>query len=279
MKIFHAIVSADTVNVFYDKTRVKLNILISYAYQDKNISLLTKKYRDKIGLLYLDSGAFSVITGKKRISIREYATFLSKYGDLFDACFNLDDRFDDIEHNLNNQYYLEEVLSHRSWKPVPVVHDAVNPMSEFRIYAENGYKSIALGSMGAEKKIPKKQIEEIVKTYPDIKVHLFGQTNIKLLEKIRPYSADSAGWAHQAGKGGSIYYWRPTENKRYTYSVGGIVGDNKKHIKKSPFWGEIEKFLKSFGYTEKDLQDPTSRQIINLHSMVQFEHYVNSLQK
>jgi len=278
MNIFHAVVTSDTVNVFFDKTGIKLNILISYAYQEKNISYLTKKYRDKIGLLYLDSGAYSVITGKKKISVREYATFLSKYGDLFDACFNLDDRFDDIEHNLSNQEYLENALSNKSWKPVPVIHDAENPLNEFRMYAGD-YNFIALGSMGANKKIPRKQIEEIVKTYPNVKVHLFGQTNIKLLQQIKPYSADSAGWAHQAGKGGSIYYWRPSENKRYTYPYGGLVGDNKKHIKNSPFWDEIAEFLKSFGYKEKDLQDYRARQIINLYSMVKFEEYVNSLDK
>jgi len=230
MKIFHAITDAEIVPVFYDKTGIKPNILISYAYQAGNISKLVKTYRSMIGSLYLDSGAFSVFTGASKMDVREYAAFLNRYGDNFDACFTMDDRFDDAEHNLNNQMFLEKELSRRRWKPIPVIHDFREPVGEFRMYVRLGHKYIALGSLGVRKKISKQVIEEIQKEFPRVKIHMFGQLNMKLLKKYRPYSADSAGWAHQAGIGGGVYYWRSADNKRYTYSYGGAESTQAKHI-------------------------------------------------
>jgi len=278
MKIFHAITDAEIVPVFYDKTGIKPNILISYAYQEGNISKLVKTYRSMIGSLYLDSGAFSVFTGASKVDVREYAAFLNRYGDYFDACFTMDDRFDDAEHNLDNQLFLEQELYRKSWKPIPVIHDYLQPVAEFRTYVGLGHKYIALGSLGARKKISRQVIEEIQKEYPTIKIHMFGQLNMKLLKQYRPYSADSAGWAHQAGRGGTVYYWRATDNKRYSYSYGGAESTQAKHIKNSPFWREIEDFLrKNFKYTYNDLHNYLPRQILNIYATIQFENYVNSL--
>lgn len=278
MKIFHAISNAEIVPVFYDKTGIKPNILISYAYQEGNISKLVKTYRSMIGSLYLDSGAFSVFTGASKMDVREYAAFLNRYGDNFDACFTMDDRFDDAEHNLDNQLFLEQELSRKSWKPIPVIHDYLQPVAEFRMYVGLEHKYIALGSLGARRKISRQVIEEIQKEFPTIKIHMFGQLNMKLLKQYRPYSADSAGWAHQAGIGGTVYYWRATDNKRYSYSYGGADSNKVTHIKNSPFWGEIEDFLhKTFQYTYNDLHNPRPRHILNIYATIQFEHYVNSL--
>jgi hypothetical protein len=278
MKIFHAITDAEIVPVFYDKTGIKPNILISYAYQEGNISKLVKTYRSMIGSLYLDSGAFSVFTGASKMDVREYAAFLNRYGDHFDACFTMDDRFDDAEHNLDNQLFLEQKLSRKSWKPIPVIHDYLQPVAEFRTYVGLEHKYIALGSLGARKKISRQVLEEIQEKFPKIKIHMFGQLNMKLLEKYRPFSADSAGWAHQAGIGGTVNYWRPADNKRYSYSYGGADSNNAKHIKNSPFWEEIKDFLhKTFKYTYNDLHSYLPRQILNIYATIQFEKYINSM--
>jgi hypothetical protein len=76
MKLFQAVAHVNAVPLFYRKTHRKLNVLVSYAYQEGNISKLTKTYRSAIEDLYLDSGAFSVFTGRKRISLKEYIIFL-----------------------------------------------------------------------------------------------------------------------------------------------------------------------------------------------------------
>lgn len=281
MKIIQAIVNADTVPMFFDKTGIKLDIMISYAYQRGNISKLVKTYRSMIKSLYLDSGAYSVFFGGTPIDVNEYGTFLKKFGHHFDYTFSLDDSLDDWEHNLDNLTLLESMLKEKSWRPIPVVHDPVDPFREFQIYEQMGHEYIALGSMGKKKKIPLRVLGQIRETYPEIKVHMFGNVNIEMLKKHRPYSADSAGWAHQGGYGG-IYYWIPSENKSATLSVGSVntPASKKISIKKSKYRDEIEVFLREmFGYTfDSIISDPKQRWVVNLYYYTQVEAYLNSLE-
>jgi hypothetical protein len=282
MNLFQAVASIKAVPLFYRKTGRKLHVLVSYAYQEGNLSKLTKTYKSAIHDLYLDSGAYTVFTGRKKISLKEYLIFLRKYGDLFTERFSLDDRFDNAYHNLLNQQDLEEALKDKAWKPIPVIHDFVDPYGEFEMYVDYGYAYIALGSMGARKKIPLKILEKIRTNYPDIKIHMFGSLNLDMLKTYRPYSADSAGWMHQAGKGGSISYWRASENEGYTYNMGGVDSEAsaKKHIKKSPFYPEIEQFwAECFGFTyDSILSDANERYILNFYFFTQVEDYLNSLE-
>ena len=282
MKLFQAIAHVNVVPLFHEKVGRKLNVLVSYAYQEGNLSKLTKTYRWAIDDLYLDSGAYSVFTGKKKISYKEYILILRKYGDLFTERFSLDDRFDDSYHNLLNQLDLEEALKDKPWKPIPVVHDFDDPYGEFEMYVDYGHTYVALGSMGARKKIPLEILGKIRKNYPNIKIHMFGTLNLEMLKKYRPYSADSAGWMHQAGTGGSISYWRASENEGYTYNMGGVESEasERNHIKISPFYKEIEQFWQErFGFTyDSILSDANERYILNLYFFVQVQDYLNSLE-
>lgn len=281
MEMVQAITTADTVPMFYDKTGIKLNIMISYAYQQGNISDLVKRYRSMIKLLYLDSGAYSAFTGKTIIDIDEYGIFLKKFGHYFDYVFSLDDSLDDWQHNNDNQMHLESILKDKPFKPIPVVHDPDDPFSEFFMYVNEGHTYIALGSMGARKKIPLDVLGKIRKEHPDIRVHMFGNMNMDMLKKYRPYSADSAGWAHQGGYG-AIYYWIPSENRGENFSVGSVdtVTSKKFSIKKSKYRDEVETFLREkFGYTLSSIvSSAQERWIVNLYYYTQVEAYLNSLE-
>lgn len=279
MRIYQAITDAEIVPKFYNRTKRKLNIMISYAYRERNMSKLVKDYRSKIGSLALDSGAFSVFTGKRKISLKGYGLFLRKFGDPFDLRFTLDDKFDDAEHNYNNQVELEAMLDDKDWKPIPVVHDFDDPFREFVLYVKEGYEYIALGSMGERQKIGDEVLEKIKTEYPDIKVHMFGTLNLEMLHKYRPESADSSGWAQKAGMG-SIYYWRPSENKSYSYDVGTIDSNaNKKNlVKDSPFYDEIKAFWKDVLHLtpEEVVSKPEAKYLCNLYFYTQLEEYLNS---
>jgi len=280
MDLYLAIVHPDTVRMFYEKTGIKANFLISYAYQEGNISKLVKTYRHMIKKLAIDSGAYSVITGKKKIPLREYIEFLLRYGDYFDICFSLDDRFDDAEHNLENQMQLENALRDKLWKPIPVIHDFEDPYKEFELYVGLGHDYVAIGSMGARKKVPQEVIAKIKENYPEIKTHLFGDLNLAKLKKFRPFSADSAGWAHQGGKGGSIMYWRRSENKAYIYNVGAIDStiNQKYHLKNSSFYDEIMHFIEPFGFTYPSLvSSANDRWVLNMYFFTQVEDYLTNL--
>lgn len=80
MKIFAAITDAKTVQMFYDKTGIKLNYLISYHYLKGQAYKLTAEYRHMIKSLYLDSGAFSVSTGISKITISNTCNILNSMG-------------------------------------------------------------------------------------------------------------------------------------------------------------------------------------------------------
>lgn len=277
MKIFNAIADANTVPLYYDKTGHKMNALISYMYLKGNGYKLAKKYRDMINLLYLDSGAFSVYMGKAKITVSEYRRFLRRYGNLFDEVFTLDDDFRSPDHNFNNQAFLEEGLPDGAKRPIPVIHDEDDPFSEFEVYAELGHDFIAIGS---NKKISDNVFRKIKDTYPDIKIHMFGNLNRKMLIDHKPYSADSAAWAHQAAKG-CIYYFDPNENKDHLIYLGDREKDDDKLTLFSEFElkDELESFLANqFDYEHNDLlTNYNARWVVNLYFFKQLEDYINSI--
>ena len=277
MYIFCAITDADMVPKFFDKTGISLNILIAYPYLKGQSFKLTDTYRRMINRLYLDSGAYSVFMGKSTIDVYGYFHYLNSYGRKYNGCFNLDDRFDDPDHNLLHQLYLERGLLNTDTLPIPVVHDNINPFEELEMYAGMGHSYIAIGSSGSAA-MKDQLLTQAKEKYPDIKIHLFGDLDRNILKKHRPFSADSASWAHQAGVG-AINYWRSSENKGYSYNTG--EKDSAKsipHIKRSPFWQEIRSFVyDTFQYEYSDLLKYETRWILNLYFNHQFETYLNSL--
>jgi hypothetical protein len=277
MKIFAAIANAGTVKMFYEKTGIKLNYLISYYYLDGQAHKITKEYRKMVDSLFLDSGAYSAEAGNIKISVSEYRTYLKLYGDLFNEYFNLDDSFDDTDHNQWNQSFIEKDLPDEAKNPIPVVHDNKNPFNEFRLYVNQGYKFIALGSTTS---ISDAVFDRINKDYPEIKVHIFGGLDWDELERHRPYSADSATWGHAAGNG-NIMYWDPDENERHTISVGSRDrNDNVPHFKTFEHREKLEEFLhNTFSWDYGNLLrkgGAENRMIVNLYFYNEMEKYLNS---
>jgi hypothetical protein len=276
MKIFQAIDNAEIIPLFYKKTQKKLHYLVSYHYLRGIAYKLIKQYRPMIDGLYLDSGAYSVSTGKSKITVSEFLWYIKRYGNLFDAVFTLDDAFDDPEHNLINQLYLEKGLPKFVKVPIPVVHDPENPFEELKMYADLGHDYIAIGS---NKKLKDEVFEKIKKKYPNLKIHMFGNLNIKMLKTHKPYSADSAGYAH-APKHGEIYYWKPDEEKQYKIYVGGREGRaNLHHFNQFKHKKELVDFLSNtFEYTQQDLLTNTEANwVVNMYFFNQLEDYINSL--
>jgi hypothetical protein len=275
MKLFMAIDFADIVPIYYDKTENKLNVLISYQYISGQAVKLTKLYRDKIDQLYLDSGAFSASTGKSIITISEYRRYLQRYGKYFDAVFNLDDDFTNPDHNYNNQVYLEKGLQGTGILPIPVVHDPEKPFEELKKYADQGHSYIAIGS---SEKLPDDTFMKIKDQYPDLKIHMFGNFNRRMLFTHKPYSADSAEYVHAAGYG-NILYWDPNENKEYKIWVGGVEKEDPSlvHFNQFEKQKELEEFLfKTFQFEYKHvLASAEARWIVNLYFFKQLEDAIN----
>jgi len=277
MKIFVAVVDAETVKAFYDKTHRKLNVLVSYFYLKGNAYKLTKTYRNMIKDLYLDSGAYSVFTKKSKISLSEYARYLKRYGHHYNATFNLDDKFDDPEHNKRNLNYLQTFIGERNRWPIPVVHDLADPFGEFEDYVNQGCDYIALGSTN---KNTEEVLDNVKSKYPNIKVHLFGNLDRELLYKYRPYSADSSTFGIAAGYG-TIYYWDPDEKNEYKIYMGGRdrVAEGEIEYKTFKHRKKFDEFLsRTFGYDKITLlHDSQAMHIVNIYFFSQLENHLNSL--
>ncbi len=280
MKLYCAVVDAETVKLFHDITKIKFNVLISYYYIKGSAHKLTNLYRHMIDSLIMDSCAYSVATGKSKISLSEYKLYLKRYGHLFDCVFNLDDKFDNPEHNQRNQDYLQQGVARERW-PVPVVHSEDDPEGEVQIYVDQGHDYIALGSLGKHRKFDADTVARIMEKFPDIRFHLFGNFDREILTKCRPYSADSATWGHKAGYG-SLYYWDPDEKKEYSiYMEHRDTKQQPGQILYSEFMlkDKLDKFLLStFGFDyARVLNNQTSMQIVNIYFFTQLESHINSL--
>jgi hypothetical protein len=276
MKILNAIETANIIPMLYEKTQTKVNVLMSYHLLRGNAYKLTKEYREMIGLLYCDSGAFSANKGKLKLTISEYRRYIQRYGHLFDAVFNLDDDFNNPGHNFNNQAYLEETLSEKSVRPIPVIHDRDDPFEEFEIYVKQGHDYIAVGS---NSRLPDDVYKKIKDNYPDVKIHMFGSLNRKMLMNHRPYSADATTWAVQAGNG-RIYYWDPIDQDDYLIYIGEreMKDESIRTFENFHHKAELEAFLsEKFGYDHNDLRTSTdARRIVNLHFFKQLEDFINA---
>jgi hypothetical protein len=280
MKIFAATSNVEIIRKFYEKTvGIKLNYLISYFYLNGQAYKATTEYRDMIDTLFLDSGAYSASTGRAKVSVSEYRTYLKLYGHLFDEYFNLDDDFDDPGHNQWNQEFIENGLPKGAKKPVPVIHDENNPFGEFAEYAELGYKFIALGS---STKLPDDFYTRAKESYPKVDIHVFGRLNWRELTEHRPYSADAKTWLDVAAIG-SILYWDPDTNERHTVNMGSRVKNSQAGTLFKTFEkrDKLEQFLdQTFQYSYRDLiskGDYEKRSIVNLYYFWQMQNYLNSL--
>ena len=285
MIIYQAIDSADVVKHFYEKTNghIKLNVLISYVYLAGNALKVTKTYREMIDNLCLDSGAYSVFTKKVNIFVTEYLAYIKRYGDLFTTVFTLDDDFGDPEHNLRNQNFLEDGLVEKSWKPVPCIHDASDPIGEIDTYVQQGHNYIALGSLGIRQKIDANVLDKTKEKYPNVRFHLFGRLDRETLFKYRPYSADASSWASEAGQA-AIYYWDDVDKKEYIIDLESRVKKGKKSSGKVFLYSEfphkeqLGAFLEStFNYRYEDLLNTSlPRQMVNLYFLHQLQERINN---
>jgi hypothetical protein len=284
MIIYQAVGDAELVKLFYEITKgIKLNILISYPALDGHAVKLIKSYREMIDNLCLDSGAFSVFTKKVNVSVTEYLAYIKRYGHFFTTVFTLDDRFDDPEHNLRNQNFLESGLVGKNWKPVPCIHDATDPIGEIQTYIDQGHDYIALGSLGIREKISPAVLDEVKEKFPNVRFHLFGSLNRETLFKYRHYSADASTWAAEAGKG-CIYYWDEIDQKEYEIDLESRIKKGKKSSGKIFLYSNFhhqeqlnEFLLKTFNFRYEDLLNRTIlRQLVNLYYLNQLQDIINN---
>jgi len=276
-KIISAITHADLIPLYYNITGKKIPVLISYYYAPGQLyKIIFEHKQEMIKELYLDCGGYSARNKNILITLSEYKKFFHMFGHHFDFCFNLDDDFNNPDHNFNNQVFLENGLPDGLKRPIPVIHDEDDPFKEIETYVAQDYDYLAIGS---NKKLSDDTWKKIKDKFPDLKLHMFGNLNRKMLSKYKPYSADSADYAHRAGYG-YIYYYDPNDDKEYSIYLGEMEDTKGDKIHFSNFHNkkELEGFLHDefkFGYDDL-LKSTYNKYIVNLHYFRQLEDMVNA---
>lgn len=149
--------------------------------------------------LMLDSGAFSVFTGKARVDIDELIAFIKKYKP--EAAIQLDVIGDDDKTWKNYLYMRKEVPD-----ILPVIHYKASEEQIKRVVETADY--ILLGGLvplSMDKKRMYAWLDYLYSNFKlhEKKIHLLGVTNRKVLERYPAYSCDSTAWLRPRAFGGS----------------------------------------------------------------------------
>jgi hypothetical protein len=169
--------------------------------------------------LFLDSGAYSAWSQGSAIDIDEYIKFIKKNKKSIDIYANLDS-INNPEETYTNQKYMEE----QGLTPVPVYHYGED-IKWLQKYLEKGYDYIALGGMVPISTVQLiKWLDKIYGEYltdsdgmPVCKVHGFGLTSLRLMQRYPWYSVDSTSWV-LTGRMGSVFVPKQDHKGGWDYS-------------------------------------------------------------
>ena len=210
-------------------------LLFSYVYQDNLLNLLSYLNREELRIdnVMLDSGAFSVLTGRATVKLEEYANYAH---DLLTSQFvqkkvrqielvNLDV----IAKHRKNRQEREQCAkeSYDNWirlkelgvDTLPVFHARESFKWLDKMLEQSSY--IGLGGVADQSVKANSEWFDLVFTYlkklniPNLKVHGFGQTSRRILERYDWTSVDSTSAFKAAGYGKIFYNY----NTRATINV------------------------------------------------------------
>ena len=248
--------------------------LLSY-YNDKKI--IEQKISDDV---FLDCGAWSAFTKNVNIDIDTYLDYIKSHKDYFTVAASLDviptgDVNKSAEDSYDNYVYLKKLIGNE-FPLVPTYHkgEPLNYLKKLLCYPDVDY--IGIGGMLGYKDTAKNHREAfldsifdiIQKEHPDIKVHLFGLTDLSLLDKYPIYSADSTTWL-RAGSFGEILtdFGRILISGKsyYTGSVSRFMTVNNFNEEQL---SRMKDYVSAYGFTIEELQTSVEkRQMFNIAYM------------
>ncbi len=171
---------------------------------------------------FLDSGAYSAMTCGVTINIDEYIAFIRENEEKLTMYANLDVIGNEEASFRNWQYMREQGL-----KPVPVFHIGSDP--KFLKHYMSKVDYIAVG--GVADMTPEQMLDNLDRLWslyltdshgvPNIKIHGFGITSMRLLNRYPWYSVDSTTWLRQAMYGSIMApRWR---GGKYIYTEAPLI--------------------------------------------------------
>jgi hypothetical protein len=165
------------------------HVLVSYANGTKASSKRIEFFQS--GDIFLDSGAFSAFRQYRTIDLGEYISFIKTVQPNVFAALDVIERPEETFGNYR-------AMKAEGLEPLPVYHTNSNE-KWLRGYLE-AEPYVALGGMAREVRARRiKWLDwcwSIIGEYWPVKIHGFGVTDRKLLERYPWYSVDSASWLY-----------------------------------------------------------------------------------
>jgi len=144
--------------------------------------------------IFLDSGAFSVMTGKTKVDLESYCSFVNENKDKVVTYANLD-VIGNAEETDRNQLYMESI----GLNPLPTFHNGSDYKYLYKLIEKYDY--IGLGGLvpiARKKDILFKHLDKcfsiIAKEKPEIMTHGWGMTGRDVVFRYPFYSIDSTLW-------------------------------------------------------------------------------------
>ena len=201
--------------------------------------------RDKNDKVFLDSGAFSAHSLGVDVNIREYCEYIERNSDIIKTedgvlLASVLDCIDDPLGTWRNQKIMEDYFH---ITPLPCFH-----CGEDERYLEwyvQKYEYITLGGMvGSSVKQLIQWLDRIWGKYlidgsgkPKLKVHGFGITSVKVMERYPWTSCDSSSWIQSASFGtiitpeyGTIQVSEKSPARQYIWQHAFTLSENEKAV-------------------------------------------------
>lgn len=264
---------------------------------DRNSIKHALKYQEEglVRKLFIDSGAFSVHTGKATVDLEEYIQFINSIDEHISVVAQVDtipgtfgkpkskeDYAESAKKSWENYLYMRSKVK-SPHKLTPVFHygesfDHLRQMLDWVDENGNHIEYIGISPANdvsqAQKNIYMGQVYDVIKNSnnPNVRTHLYGMTSLDALTKYPCYSADSISHRLQAAY-----------NKIYTRKWGVISVSKRARTTKSKSnrsfieladadtLKEFEVFLDKFGVTVDEISDNSSaRCAICIYEIQQF---------
>lgn len=170
----------------------KFNVLVSYAYMNKDIEASIINVQDDCRFL-LDSGAFTAWKTGRQITVDEYCNFLDNLKANPWRYFSLD-VIGEPKKTMDNY----EIMLKRGFKPVPIFTRG----EDFSVL-DDYYKTsdvVGIGGLVGTKN-NKAFVNSIMKKTKGNRVHWLGFADLDFIKYYRPYMCDSSTWESSAKYG------------------------------------------------------------------------------
>lgn len=250
--------------------------------------------------LFIDSGAFSVHTGKANTTADEYIEYINSIDEYVDICAQLDtipgrfgqpkskeDYAESAKKSWENFLYMRTKLK-SPHKVMPVFHfgedfSALENMLNWT--DENGDHLDYIGispandASQADKNAYLQNVADVIKAScnPNVKTHLYGMTSLDALSKYPCYSADSISHRLVAGYAkvlsahfGVISVSKKSRTAKTKSNMSFVETADELNMKK--LTDEIE----SLGFTLEQIQESSSARVVmtmyNIQKLIKTEY-------